>query len=307
MWGDYMSIRYFLFKHLITLLPITHLSEMSTSEFIKYCNTKLSHQKYKAPKFIFNNFTVTEHLFNNHLCYEIKPCSDSERSKNTTIYIHGGAYILEMGYLNWMAVSEIIKDTGNTVFVPIYPLCPEHNYKETFDMLEKMYSYILMNNSTQNISVMGESAGAQISLSLCQYISEMQLAKPEKIILISPPLQMQPDEKTVNQMKSLESKDCMLKYNIFNLMAPPWIKGTTPENYLVSPIYGDFSGLGDIYLFIGTDEIMYPFADMLIKKAEENNKQIYYYEGKGMMHTWPFFTFTPEGKKSLNTIINILK
>ena len=50
------------------------------------------------------------------------------------------------------------------------------------------------------------------------------------------------------------------------------------KNYLISPIYGNFEGLGKISLFTGTNDILYPDAKKFKNMADEKGIKINYYE-----------------------------
>lgn len=301
-----MSMMNSVSKFIVKFASVSKLSKMTEKEFEDYCDKKLSNQKSTPGKAIYKNFDVTEHKFNGQMCYEIKAKDKDKRKDSILIAVHGGAYIIEVGYLNWIAVSRIINETGSTVFVPIYPLCPKHNYEETFDMMKEMYSYIVEQYPSAKKTIMGESAGAQISLSFCQYINELNMPQMQDVVLVSPPVMLEPTDAVLEKMKECEKRDPVLSAGIFPLMAKGWTRGTSADNYLVSPIYGDFSNLPRISVFMGTDEVLYPFAEMIIQKAKEYNADITYYEGEKMIHTWPFFFFIPEGEKSMTDIINII-
>ena len=60
-------------------------------------------------------------------------------------------------------------------------------------------------------------------------------------------------------------------------------------NYLVSPLYGSFQGLGRITLFTGTSDILNPDARKWAKRAREVGFPLDYREKEGMPHVWMLF------------------
>ncbi len=60
------------------------------------------------------------------------------------VYLHGGAYVLEfIPSLHWPAIARLANLLGRTVTVPIYPLAPEHSYREVFGFLLGLYRRVL--------------------------------------------------------------------------------------------------------------------------------------------------------------------
>src|SRR5438105_4820352 len=52
------------------------------------------------------------------------------------IYTHGGSFVNELIRPHWDIVDQLMRVTGATISVPLYPLAPEHQHGEAFAMLE---------------------------------------------------------------------------------------------------------------------------------------------------------------------------
>ena len=69
----------------------------------------------------------------------------------------------------------------------------------------------------------------------------------------------------------------------------------------VSPIFGNFSGVDNLYVYYGSDEILQP-DDLLLKETyEKAGKTGYFYEYEGMFHTFAMFPI-PEGFRAVKEI-----
>ena len=78
------------------------------------------------------------------------------------------------------------------------------------------------------------------------------------------------------------------------------------RNYKVSPIYGDFKGLGQISVFTGTYDILNADAKQLKYLAETNQIALNYYEYQNMFHDWIIITSLIESQHALSQISSII-
>ena len=111
---------------------------------------------------------------------------EQNKSEQTILYIHGGAYMAEVTKDHWDFIKKIVEDTNATVIVPDYPLAPKYTYKEVFNMMEPLYKEIVSKVDMEKFIVMGDSAGGGLALALEEKLSQEKIEMPEKTILISP-------------------------------------------------------------------------------------------------------------------------
>lgn len=170
-------------------------------------------------------------------------------------------------------------------------------------MIVPIYQQIILDTALEDTIIMGDSSGGGVSLSLVQLLKERNLQQPGNIILISPVLDMtfsNPEIKEVEKLDPISAVPALVEII-------KWYGGeNNSKNYLISPIYGNFQGIGKISLFIGTHDILYPDAKKFKKIADERGININYYEYPSMIHIWPLFFF-PESKKAIEEIIKIIR
>ena len=99
------------------------------------------------------------------------------------IYFHGGAYSGGLNKVHWNFIERISEDTHANIFVPDYPLIPKSTYEDVFNMADTIYEECLKENK---FIIIGDSAGGGISLAFSQKLGEENKQMPEKIVLISP-------------------------------------------------------------------------------------------------------------------------
>ena len=79
-----------------------------------------------------------------------------------------------------------------------------------------------------------------------------------------------------------------------------------PNDWHISPLYGNFKELPPISLFTGTADILNPDAVILKDNLLKENLAINYHEYPKMIHDWMFFNI-PEAQSCIKSIISLFK
>lgn len=88
-----------------------------------------------------------------------------DANQKVILFLHGGAYVLQPSMMHFNMVHKIARAIDAKVVFPIYPKAPKHQYRETYEKLEKVYRGLLEENTNPNsIIVMGDSAGDRKSV-----------------------------------------------------------------------------------------------------------------------------------------------
>ena len=211
----------------------------------------------------------------------VKP--KNTESKKTILYFHGGAYMGEATSNHWNFIEKIVNDTNATVILPDYPLAPKYNYKDVFQMIVPLYKEIIERVETNNLIIMGDSAGGGMSLALIEKLSEQKENLPSKTILISPWLDVRLEN---DEIAEVQKRDKELNKDALKLAGISYAGEDGMDSYLVNPIDGDLSKLENIYIFTGTNDILNPDAHLLIDKAQKAGTEINLKEYDGAAHIW---------------------
>ncbi len=192
--------------------------------------------------------------------------SKEKQPTNTKIlYLHGGSYMAEPSPNHWDFVSDLANETGATVIMPDYPLTPNHNYKDVFEIMIPLYKELINQISTENLIIMGDSAGGGLGLALEEKLGEENISMPSKTILISPWLDVRLENPEIDEV---QKEDKMLNKEILKLAGILYAAGDI-DSYLVNPIDGDLSKLKNVTILTGTDDILNPDVKVLKEKAEK--------------------------------------
>lgn len=199
----------------------------------------------------------------------------------TIIYFHGGSYMAEATKEHWDFIQKLAIDTNSTVIMPDYPLAPKANYKDVFDFAEPLYKETIKNIDTNQLILMGDSAGGGLALGLMEKISNEDIKIPNKIMLISPWL----DTRLTNpDIDEVQKRDKQLNKETLKLAGIAY--SLSDDNYLVNPIDGDLSKLKNITIFTGKDDILNPDVYVLKNKALEQGIEIEVKDYDNANHIW---------------------
>ena len=209
----------------------------------------------------------------------------AEESNHTKyiVYFHGGSYVAEATQNHWTFLENIVRDTGYTVIMPDYPLTPKYHYQDVYNMVEPLYKEIIETVGSENVILMGDSAGGGLALGVYERMAEEAVALPVKTILISPWLDVRLENEKIQE---IEKKDTILNKEALRLAGVAYAGNDGINSYLVNPIDGDISTLKNIKIFIGTDDILNPDCHALKEKADAVNGDVEIKEYENAKHIW---------------------
>ena len=217
-------------------------------------------------------------------------------SKRAVMYLHGGGYVRQPRRFHWKYINKLASIVGNVV-VPIYPKAPRHNPIEVVELLTKLYGELC--EKYDSVVLMGDSSGGGLALVLCQYWASKGLKLPNKTILFSPWTDLTLSNPEIEQYQRIDPLICASSERIW---AKLWAGDLDLRNPLVSPMFGDMSKLGQILLFTGDREILYPDLCKLNELMQQQGANVTFTVGRGMNHVYQVYPI-PEARKALKKIV----
>ena len=239
--------------------------------------------------------------------YEERPngrvfyANENSKAGITVFYIHGGAYFMDFTRSHWRIMETIIRKTDAEVIAPAYRLVPFATYREAFDLIVPLYREYCEAHPDRKIVLMGDSAGGGLSLTLTEHFRAEGMRLPDKLILLSPWVDVSMDNE---EIKDYESVDPFLSVTPLLSCAELWKGDLDIHDWRVSPIYGDLKGIRNVTVFVGTDGIFYPDITKFFGLLDEDpsNELIV---GEEMNHVYPLFPI-PEAKPAVDKIIQVI-
>ncbi|WP_430414179.1 alpha/beta hydrolase [Parasphingorhabdus sp.] len=265
----------------------------------------LKHNHAKGPalpvRWLRKNCKIIESDINGHRLFELAPKSDG--SNLHIFYLHGGGYAFNIVSLHWHFIKKLIRKTGASATVPIYPLSPEYKWDQSYAMVMEAYDRAVAKHGADNIVVMGDSAGGGFTLGLAQMLRNQGKALPAKLILLSPYL----DQTAADPMQEeLEETDILISIEGIRRLGTWWVReGEDPVMFPVSPLFEPVDRLPPMLAFAGSDEVLLSDSLRLKQTAAENGARIELKIYDRMQHVWMLLPI-PEAKKAQAEIVNYL-
>ena len=233
--------------------------------------------------------------------YELVVFGREENRRKTILYLHGGAYVDQLTDLHTDFCNDLANHTDSYVVMPVYPLAPNHTYEETYAFLDSLYPEL--RNSSEELTIMGDSAGGGLAVAYCEYLAEKGMEQPDHLIAISPWLDI---SMTSSDYAPYQETDPMLRVEGTVVMGKAWAGDTDTKNYMLSPYYGDVSGLPETTLFVGTREILYPDVTSFCQKLKDAGVDAVLHVGEGMNHIYPLYPIVPEAGEAKTIIYDVI-
>jgi len=220
---------------------------------------------------------IKKNKINKKMLYEIIP-KGKLNCDFQILYFHGGAYSGGINQTHWNFVAQLLKDTNANILLPDYPLVPKNTYKDVFCMVDKIYEAYL---TGKKFIIIGDSAGGGISLAFAQKLGEENKKMPEKVILISPWLDITMKNEEIDK---IQEKDKILNKNILKLAGNLYCGKDDPNDYFVSPINGPMDKIDNVFIFTGTYDILNP--DVAVLKDKLSSEKLSIFEKQEAQHNW---------------------
>lgn len=269
-----------------SILKITKPKYMDSKEEINEFLAKKSQPSNKTVKTIFKSTD-----FNG---MQVFTYGNKEKSKNTILYIHGGAYVNEINYQHHLYCLKLSRKIDAYVIAPVYPLAPLHKWQESFDAISKLYGHLLQ--TRENITLMGDSAGGGFVHSFAQCLKTIGLAQPKHIVTFSPWIDL-----SMSNTPYDSEDDPILGEVGLKEIGKSWAGNLDTKDYRVSPLYGDNTGLAKTLIFAGSNEIFCRDIEKYVENLKKSDVNVRFIKGEGLFHIYPLFPI-PEAKKAFKEI-----
>jgi acetyl esterase/lipase len=254
----------------------------------------------KPPRLMENIFNISSvNIFNRNV-WNISPLKN--RSKHYILYLHGGAYAAGFTPGHWFLIGALVDKLKQSVIAPDYPLSPEHQVEDVFEMLVPAYKNLIDRVGASHVTLMGDSSGGGLVLALSQYFHENNIQQPTRLVLLSPWLDVSMENP---EILDVDKSDPILNIEGLIDAGKAYAGNLDRHHYKVSPLYGSLEGLPPITLFIGNNDILMPDCRKFKEKAETSGHPLNYSEIKGLLHSGMLYP-TPEGKTCRNMIFDLM-
>lgn len=214
-------------------------------------------------------------------------------ARPTMLQLHGGCYVAcsALGYRPLAGAVAAASDTG--VLVPEYRLAPEHPFPAAVE--DAMRAYLWMVDSgvpPGQVTLVGDSAGAGLALSLLLSLREQNLPLPGGAALLCPGV-----DPTCSTLRDLLSPDGQLILTVEQIRHcyELYLDEHPIDDPVVSPLLADLTGLPPMLIQVGTGDIVVEDTHRLAERARDHGVDVrleLYPADTHVFHL--FWSFLPE-------------
>lgn len=277
-------------------------SPEEVQEELEHCRRE-NRRTVRIPRY-FRGFFTEEEKFVASTGFEMQVFRHNHSSRKLILYLHGGAYIYPPVFFHWRFLHNLCLRTHFDALMPVYPKSPEYTCAFSVQTVLDFYKSISESRRYDEIHLVGDSAGACLCLVVAQEAHKNGWQKPLTTTLLSPCVDLSHSKE--QEMRALQEKDPMLQLDRVITLNSVWQGDLPAQHPWVSPVFGDFSGVDNLSVYFGTDEILQPDSLFLKETYEKAGKTGIFREYAGMFHTFAMFPI-PEGFRALKEITNNIK
>lgn len=253
----------------------------------------------KLPRSMHSGLDLKEISFEGFTVHRIRTQESGLSSNKAVLFLPGGGGMARATKVHYDTAKRLAARTGAEIIIAHYPLAPKHNVRYALEWLERFYyRELLKDYRTEDIVFMGDSAGANLILSLAYRLKD----KPESLIVISPACGLENGHNRDIRIE-MEPKDPILTVAMNDLIAEHWCRNVPLDSPDISPEYIDYTDFPPMLLFYGTHELFYPHVINFIKQLQKNRVFFTAVE-KPMCHDWALVKYFPEAREALNMMVN---
>ncbi len=206
-----------------------------------------------------------------------------QRRQGVILYLHGGGFTCgDLDYATGFGAT-LACELGCRVFCPAYRLAPETPYPGALEDTLTAYRY-LVEKAYTDIVLCGESAGGGLCYSLFLRLKDLDLPLPRAVIAISPWVDL-----TLAGESMEANKDTDVSLTAAQLQFFQDAYTQTPGDPLVSPLFGDLTGMPPSLLFAAKEEILRSDAQRLCSRLNDCGAKAQLIEHADRWHAYPLY------------------
>ncbi|WP_052960409.1 alpha/beta hydrolase [Mycobacterium sp. EPa45] len=203
--------------------------------------------------------------------------------------IHGGSFIGQISIFHWWTYTDMARNTGATIVVPLYTLAPLGTAATDIPVMADFISAQIAAHGSDNVSVIGDSAGGNIALAALQEIVKRNGTQPHRLVLMAPALDLSDTFGNPVDDPLLGNPHDGHDNNLLS-----WVGDLDPTDPIVSPIFGSLGGLPPTTVYSSSRDLLTQQALRLRDKATAAGADFTFVLRQGQFHDWTIFAPLPD-------------
>ncbi len=231
-------------------------------------------EKLKSP------YSMNDRVINGTTTLWITPPNLKHKDK-VMIFIHGGGWIVNSRKAQLKFQADVASSLGVKLVSIEYRLAPEHPYPAAVNDIVAAYKGIIKEYGAKNTGLFGTSAGGGLTLATLLRLKADGLPLPAASAPLSPGADM---TASGHMFRGIGLQDPILPaYGTYTAMKA-YVGSADPKDPLVSPVFGDYSGMTPLFLLAGTSELLASDAIRVAASARSQGIDVTLLVSDGMWH-----------------------
>lgn len=217
------------------------------------------------------------------------------RSDCRLLYVHGGSWMSGSPDGYRPLAARLSRESGCAVFVLDYRLAPENPFPAGLDDCIDAWRWLSDNgpeaaSPARRMVMVGDSAGGNLVLAAALRLKDEGGRLPDAMAALSPATDL------TWRSPSLESRadvDPILRPDRLHLVSEAYVQGASAMDHpYVSPVFGDFSGLGRALIQVGDCEVLLDDARRVAERMRQQGVAVELQVYPDMPHVFQLFAPT---------------
>jgi len=206
-----------------------------------------------------------------------------EHDDKVMIFIHGGGWTVNTRRAQLGLQTAVASSLGVRVVSIEYPLSPENPYPAALDDIVAAYRGIIGQYGAENTGIFGTSAGGGLTLATLLRLKADSLPLPAASAPLSPGADMTASGYLVT---AVGLRDPVLPPPASGMISvmQGYVGDADPTDPLVSPVFGDYTGVTPLFLLSGTAELLASDAPRVAARARGQGVNVTLLVLDGMWH-----------------------
>ncbi len=224
--------------------------------------------------------------------------------RGTLLYLHGGAWCLNLPGVYRRLVAELSKRTGLRVLLVDYRLAPEHPFPAAIDDCFAVYAWLAEHGYDERpFALAGDSAGGNLSLVTLMRARDALLPLPDCAVLLSPSTDL-----TVSGASARYNAqaDPMFSPAAIELLPDVYCPGEDRRNPLLSPLFGNWNGLPPLLFHAGSTEMLLDDSVRAQDRATQAGVHAQIEVWGGLPHVFHVFSWMPESREGVQAVADFI-
>jgi len=226
------------------------------------------------------HYSMEDRVINGITTLWITPPQLKHKDK-VMIFIHGGGWIVNSRKAQVKLQADVASSLGVKLVSIEYRLAPEHPYPAAVNDIVAAYQGIIKEYGAENTGLFGTSAGGGLTLATLLRLKADGLPLPAASAPLSPGADM---TASGAMFRVIGLQDPILPpYGVYTAIQG-YVGKADPKDPLVSPVFGDFTGVTPLFLLCGTNEIVASDAIRIAARARGQGVDVVLLVSDGMWH-----------------------